>query len=130
MVRNKAARQFLREVKALLPDTGKQKKPIANRISTTVEELLTENPNAGYDEIVSRLGSPNQIAASCLEEMEAPELMKKLRVRKKVVCIVAAAAVAVVLLWAGVVSVAVATLSNGANGYFAEEIEDVNRTED
>ena len=122
MVRNKAARQYLREVKALLPGAGMQKKAILSRIGGTVEEYLAENPDAAYEAIVSRLGSPNQIGASCLEEMDTAEVMRKLHSKKRIVCIVAAAAVAVVLLWAGVVAMSFAKHVSYAEGYYGEEI--------
>lgn len=122
MVMNKAARQYLREVKALLPGAGMQKKGIVNHIGTMVAEFLAENPEADYEAIVLRLGSPNQIAASCLEEMDTAEVMKKLHAKKRIVCIVAAAALAVVLLWAGVVAMSFAKHVSYAEGYFGEEI--------
>lgn len=120
MVRNKAARQYLREVKTLLPGAGTQKKGIVNRIGTMAAEYLAENPEADYEAIVLRLGSPNQIAASCLEEMDTAEVMKKLHTKKRIVCIVAAAALAVILLWAGVVFSALVSHHGIMNGYFQE----------
>lgn len=122
MVNNRAARQYMQEVKAMLPDAGKQKKAILNRIRTTVEEYLAGNPNAVYEEIVSRLGSPNQIAASCLEEMDTAELMKQLRTKKKMVCIVTAAALVIVMLWVGVVFSALVGHNGMMNGYFSESM--------
>lgn len=129
MFKGRAARQYMQEIKVMLPGGGKQKKAILNRIRTTVEEYLMENPSAIYEEIVSRLGSPNQIAASCLEEMDTVEVMKQLRIKKKVVCIVTASAFVIVMLWAGSVAMATEELSDSVNGYFDEAIVDVNRTE-
>lgn len=121
MARQYAARQYLREVRALLPGTGKQKREILNGIGTTVEEFLAENPGAAYEEIVSRLGSPKQIAASWLEEMDPADVMKKLHTKKRIITIVAAAAVAVILLWAGVVAMAFDKHVNYAEGYYGED---------
>lgn len=125
MARQYAALQYLREVRALLPDTGKQKREILNGIGTTVEEFLEENPGAAYEEIVSRLGSPKQIAASWLEEMDPADVMKKLHTKKRIITIVAAAAVAVVVLWAGVVISALEEHYLQIDGQFTEEIIDV-----
>lgn len=122
MVKNRAARQYVREIKATLPGAGKQRKIILNRIRATVEEFLVENPDASYEEIVSRLGSPKQIAASCLEEMDTAEVVKKLHTKKWIVCIVAAAAVAVVLMWAGVVFSALIGHNGMMNGHFEEYV--------
>ena len=122
MVKNHAARQFLQEVKAMLPGAGKQKKAILHRIGATIEEYLVENPGAVYEEIVTRLGSPNQIAASCLEEMDTVEVVKKLHTKNRIVCIVTAAALAVVLLWVGVVMATYEAHIRDINGYFTEQI--------
>lgn len=120
MVKNRAARQYMQAIKAMLPGGGKQKKAILNRIRTTVEEYLAENPGAAYEEMVSRVGNPVQIATSCLEEMDTAEVMKKLHTKKRIVCIVAAAALAVVLLWAGAVFSALVSHRGIMNGYFQE----------
>lgn len=122
MVKNRAARQYMQEIKAMLPGGGKQKKAILNRIRTTVEEYLAENPGAAYEEIISRLGSPNQIAASCLEEMDTVKVVKKLHTKNRIVCIVTAAALAVVLLWVGVVMATYEAHIRDINGYFTEQI--------
>ena len=122
MVKNRATRQYMREVKALLPGVGKQKKSILDCIHATVEGYLMENPDADYEAITARLGSPNQIAASCMEEMDTVEVMKKLHTKKRIVCIVAAAAVAVVLLWAGVVFLALIGHNGMMNGHFEEYV--------
>ena len=122
MVKNHAARQFLQEVKAMLPGAGKQKKAILHRIGATIEEYLVENPGAVYEEIVTRLGSPNQIAAACLEEMDIAKVMKQLRMKKKVVCIVTVTALAIVMLWAGVVFSALVGHNGMMNGYFSESV--------
>lgn len=120
MVRNKEARRYLREVRRLLPGAGKQKRAILNRIGGTVGDMLEQNPDIAYEEIASRLGSPNQIAAACLEELEPADVVKMLRAKKKIVRTVAAAALAVVLLWAGVVFAAYVKFNIGMNGFIVE----------
>lgn len=125
MVNNPAARRYLREVNMLLPGVGRQKKLLMDRIKGSVVEFLTDQPDAPYESITARLGSPNQIAASCLEEMDTDEVVNKLRSKKRIVCIVAAAALAIVLLWAGVVFAAYEEHYLQIDGQFAEEITDV-----
>ena len=124
MVKNCAARQYIQEVKEMLPGAGKQKKAILNRIRTTVEEYFLENPGASYEEIVLRLGEPNQIAASCLEEMDTAVVMKQLRIKKTVVCIVTATTLAIVMLWAGVVLASYKEHYTYINGQFDTYIVD------
>lgn len=130
MVRNKDARRYLREVRALLPGAGKQKRDILNRIEAMVAEYLTENPDADYAGITSRLGAPNQIAASCLEEMDANDLVKKLHIKKRIICIAAAAALAIVMLWVGVILSAWQNYHVNIDGQFSEEIINVSDEQD
>lgn len=104
----------------MLPGAGKQKRAILNRIGGTVGDMLEQNPDIAYEEIASRLGSPNQIAAACLEELEPADVVKMLRAKKKIVRTVAAAALAVVLLWAGVVFAAYVKFNIGMNGFIVE----------
>ena len=120
MVRNKDARRYLREVRDLLPGAGKQKRNVLNRIAGTVVTILAENSDATYDDISSRLGSPNQIAAACLEELELTDVMKLLWTKKKIICTIAVAALAVVLLWAGVVFSAYEKHIHDMNGVIVE----------
>ena len=75
--------------------------------------------------IAARFGSPKRIAASYLEELEGQELVQHLRVRKKIVQVMALAALAIVLLWACVVYSAKAEFDANMNGHFEERIVDV-----
>lgn len=91
----------------------------------SVRTYATENPRLDYAAIVARFGDPCAVAESCVEEMETPELLKNLRVRRKVVSIVAAVALAIVILWLGVVSIAWAEHRDHDGGYFEEKIVNV-----
>lgn len=91
----------------------------------SVRAYATENPRLTYAAIVARFGEPRAVAESCVEEMETAELVKNLRVRRKVVSIVAAAALAIVILWLGVVSIAWAEHRDHDGGYFEEKIINV-----
>lgn len=122
---NADVQRYLREIKADIPCTGKRKRDILNRINEIIGGYLEENTNPCYDELTARFGTPKQIVTSCLEEMDAEELIQKLKIKRKIVSIVAAAAVAVVVLWAAVVSIAYIENRNDRNGYFEEYISNV-----
>lgn len=101
-----------------------------SRVESSVRDFVTENPNADYAAIEQRFGTPQQIAASCIEEMDAQELTLQLRIRKTIVRIVAATALVLVLLWAGVVVTALIRHVKAMNGYLiVGEAEVIDRTE-
>ena len=93
-----------------------------------VRDFASENPDADYERITARFGSPKQIAESYLEEMEGKDLARHLGVKRKIVQIVAVMALVMVLLWAGVVFSAKAELDANMNGHFEYEVIVVERT--
>ena len=130
MVLNVHLMRYLWEVRGELPGNRRQKKQILSRVESSVRDFVTENPNADYAAIEQRFGTPQQIAASCIEEMDAQELTLQLRIRKTIVRIVAATALVLVLLWAGVVVTALIRHVKAMNGYLiVGEAEVIDRTE-
>lgn len=121
-MQNRAARRYLREVRSWLPCAGKLKRGILEKISGTIMEYLSEEPGADYDRLLARVGTPQRIAASYVDEMETPELLRQLRIRGRVVKIIGAVALAVMLLWAGTVSLALADSYNSAHGYIERTV--------
>ncbi len=130
MVWNVHLLRYLWKVRGELPGNRRQKKQILSRVESSVRDFVTENPHADYAAITQRFGTPQQIAASCIEEMDAQELTLQLRIRKTIVRIVAATALVLVLLWAGVVVTALIRHVKAMNGYLiVGEAEVIDRTE-
>lgn len=130
MVLNVHLLRYLWKVRGELPRNRRQKKQILSRVESSVRDFVTENPHADYAAITQRFGTPQQIAASCIEEMDAQELTLQLRIRKTIVRIVAATALVLVLLWAGVVVTALIRHVKAMNGYLiVGEAEVIDRTE-
>ena len=113
--RNRAARRYLRNVKDWLPCSGKLKREIMARIKNVLD------------------GLPKQIAASYVEDMDTEELLRNLRIRRRIVGIVTCTALIVVTLWAGTVTYAIIRNERLAHGYGVlgeiEVIETVEYTE-
>ena len=130
MVWNVHLLRYLWEVREELPGNRRQKKQILSRVESSVQDFVTENPHADYAAITQRFGTPQQIAASCIEEMDAQELTLQLRIRKTIVRIVAATALVLVLLWAGVVVTALIRHIKDMDGYLiVGEAEVISRTD-
>ena len=99
-----AAKCYIRSVSDTLSCTGKAKNQIVSRIRDGVEDYLLQNPDADFEMIQTHFGTPQEIAASYVNEQDASVLVNKIRIKKKVVVIVAGAMTAILLLWAGVVA--------------------------
>lgn len=91
-------------------------------MEASVRDYVTDRPGVDYRAICGRFGTPEQVVSTYLEELETPELMEKLRVRKKIVTILAVAVFSVVLLWAWVVGIALAEHRESVGGHFEEQV--------
>ena len=122
-----AAWRYLWKVRGWLPCSGKLKREIMARIKTVLNDYLNDHPDADFAELSHRFGTPQQIAASYIEEMNVQDLLKQLRIR---IYIVVATALTLVLLWAGVVITALIRHVKEMNGYLiVGEAEVIDRWE-
>ena len=92
-------------------------------MAACVRDFASNHPGAGYDDITARFGTPQQVAEASLDNMETAELARELRIRRIIVRIVAITALSVVLLWAGVVGLALAENRSNRNGFITDEVE-------
>ncbi len=113
-------KRYIRQVRSWLPCGGKVKRDILDRLRVELDRYLAKNPEAGIAGLRQRFGDPQQIAASYVEEMDTPELLRNLRIRQRIVSIIAAVALGILLMWAAVVTLAYAKFYNGATGCFSE----------
>ena len=127
---NIAAWRYLWKVGGWLPCSGKLKREIMARIKTVLDDYLNDHPDADFAELSHRFGTPQQIAASYIEEMNVQDLLKQLRIRRKIICIVVATALTFVSLWAGVVITALIRHVKAMDGYLiVGEAEVIDRWE-
>lgn len=92
-----------------------------------------EHPEAPYEELTSHFGTPDEIAATCVENTGTAELLRMLRIRRRIVAIVAGATTATFLLWAAVLAVNSILLYPEERGYIivtTEELPDGTGVED
>lgn len=108
--------KYLRQVRGCLPN-GKMKRQIMEEISSAGCRYLEENPGACFEDIVARLGTPQQIAASYIDEMCTPELLDNLRMKRRIIKIVSCAVALVIVAWFVVVGVALVQNYQHRNGY-------------
>lgn len=92
--------RYCREVRRMLPCRGEQRRRIMEKIRAMVDHYAEENARVGYEDLVSRFGTPEQIASACLNEQDERIIIQDMRFGYRIVKIVAAAMLAVVLLFA------------------------------
>lgn len=119
---SRPARRYLRQTGSWLPCAGSMKRKMLGEIRETLLEFLAENPDADYPAITARFGAPGQIAAAYVDEAETGELLNRMRLRRRVVSIACAAAIAVVSIWAGAIAYMINSDSHQAQGHVTIEI--------
>lgn len=101
---DRALKRYYRDIRSWLPCSRKNEKRILEQIRSSVEGYLEQNPEADINRVQTEFGSPQTIAASYVENMGAAEILKDLRLRRRIFAAVASAVAIILLLWAGVVT--------------------------
>lgn len=124
---DKQLRKYYHGVKKWLPGSGNQKKRVVDQIRNAVSLFMAEHPEADYTAIECHFGTPQEIAASYVVEMESKELLSDLQIRKKIVGVIAVFAMAIAVLWAGFLSYAMSDHISNLSGYVVVNMEDLSR---
>lgn len=117
-LKNRHARKYCRLVRSFLPCSAKQRRLILGEIRSNLSAYLEENPSASFKEIESRFGAPRQIAVAHVDEMGTEELLKQLRIRKRIFAVISAAVVLALLIWASAVTANYIDCQKTDNGYY------------
>ena len=100
-------RRYYRAIRSWLPCTRKLKKQIIGQIQSRVQDYLTQNPDTDISQLQAEFGAPQTIAAAYVENSDTEEILRGLRVRRRVVAIVMTAVMIVLLSWAALVTWAI-----------------------
>lgn len=98
-ITNRSARKYLRKVRALLPCSRKMKDEITMPLRRSMAEYLSEQQGATAAELQARFGTPEVIAASCLEDVDTTEVLRRLLLRRRVFVIVFIAVLLFLMSW-------------------------------
>lgn len=104
---NPQLRRYYRDIRRWLPCGRKQKQQIMEQIRNDVQVYFGQNPTSDFAQLQQALGDPLTITAAYVENMGTLELLKSLRIRRRIVTLVTAAVTVMLLLWVGVVTWAV-----------------------
>lgn len=100
----RAARRYYRKVQSWLPG-GKMRRYVMTQIRETVQEFVQEHPDADVAAIQAQLGTPQEIAAAYVENMETAAVLKGLRIRRRVLFAVCATMLAILISWVALVTI-------------------------
>ena len=81
-----ALKRYYRSIRKDLLCSYKMKKRIMQQIRESVDQFLEQNPDAEFDAVRLHFGEPQTIALSYIEDQDAPELLQKMCIKKKVSC--------------------------------------------
>jgi len=113
----KALKQYYRRIGRWLPCAGKQKRQILQDISQTVSVYLLDNPEATAEDVMQHYGTPQQIAASYTDAMDTQQLLKTLRINRRVLLSVGVSCLLLLAMWAAVVTATYIEALGSINGY-------------
>lgn len=123
---NPLLRRYCRSIRSWLPCPGKLKTMILADISENVAAYLEENPQANLSQLHAQFGTPQQIAADYVADLDMPKLLHDLRLRKRlftaVTASISAALIAALLMWGWGIGQSIVETRNETDGYFIEEI--------
>ena len=117
---NSAAKRYLRELRNSLPCGRKERKRVLEGIRQSIENNeATDGPDT-YEALVSRYGSPDEIASSYFSEKSTGELIRELRIGNRILALILAGIVAALLIWFGWWIASYVSLMNEYPGYVVE----------
>lgn len=90
------------------------------QIRETVNTFILQNPEADFEAIQAQFGQPKDIAISYVENMGTAEVLKGLRVRRRVLTIILATVLALLVSWSICVTWATLELKNSADAPYIE----------
>lgn len=112
-------RRYCRAVGSYLPCSRQQKRDILTNLRQRLEDHLAQQPDGTPEEL---FGTPQQVAAAYVDDMDTHELLGKLRWRHRVVTIALAGMLAALLLWGIGLSIEVYDYRQALNGWMEKTI--------
>jgi hypothetical protein len=114
--RDAALKQYYRSIRSELPCNWGQRNRILRQIRESVDNYLEENPDADFAAIEAHFGNAQTIASSYIDVQDAPELLRKMRIKKRVTAIIVGAVAVVLLIWGAAVVWAMIDVGDSNDG--------------
>ena len=107
---------YFQQIAKALPREGR--KTLLPDIRAGVESYLAENPEAGIDDVVSYVGTPEDIAAEYYSNLDGGEITGEMKIGRKIAVIVLICLLIAALIFAAVIAT---DMMISGNGYFVTE---------
>lgn len=114
---DRAAKKYLWQVSSWLPCSGKSKAFILQQISDSLAAYREENPQADFAQIQAHFGDAHSVASAYVGQMDTAQLLKNLRLKRRIFKAVLAAVFAALLAWVGVLGWVTTQVNADDNGY-------------
>lgn len=96
---NRKLVRYLKKIRRYLPCSTKMKNQLLFQLRGSIDNYLNEHPDADQAQIIQQFGTPEQIAASWLYEMDQKTLISQLQLKNRIARIITGCAVVIVLLF-------------------------------
>lgn len=107
MKANRYVRKYHRMVKCAIPRDYPHRTRIVGNMQDLVETYIAEHPDAGYEELQEQFGSPEELAASLVDNLTSEEVLRLFKRRKWWgIAVVVTAIVAAFLITVGLINIA------------------------
>ena len=97
MNKENAARDYIRQVKAIFPLYGRERKRFINDLKEAVESHIEDTKDGSYEDIVKHFGSPAEVVSDYIEGMDPEALYRKITFRRRITTIAVIALIAVLI---------------------------------
>lgn len=95
--RDKALKNYFKQIKLLLPIYSKEEKIFINDLKKVIDEYIESNPNCTYEEILERFETPADVAYNYISCLDQHELCKRISLRKIIKKAIIIAVIAVII---------------------------------
>jgi hypothetical protein len=121
-------RRYLRQIRSMLPCGGKRRRELMDNVRSGVTRYLEEHPDATAEQVMAYFGAPEAIAASYVESAGTAEILRAVRIRRKITAMVAVVLLVILLSWAAVVTWAVIDAYRDVRGDILVTTTEIERT--
>lgn len=97
MNKENAVRDYIRQVKAIFPLYGREKKRFINDLKEAVESYIEDTKDGSYEGIVKHFGSPAEVVGDYIEGMDSEVLYRKITFRRRILTIAGIVFIAVLV---------------------------------
>ena len=97
MNKENAARDYIRQVKAIFPLYGRERRRFINDLKEAVESHIEDTKDGSYEGIVKHFGSPAEVVSDYIEGMDSEVLYRKIIFRRRILTIAGIVLIAVLV---------------------------------